>query len=179
VGDESSDKRATIIALITALLGLSTALIECSAKNAEAARRAEADTSAKQSAEQASAATDRANRAEAARQKLAEQQDSVRRFMANYASHLQDIKNKQSRLDEISRSRSQEGLGQAQSDLTSSVQSYVKFVKDWRTVHRELASLLDGDVTAMEDAAAVGDLAEIQRHRDVLTKNISRTSKRS
>lgn len=59
----------------------------------------------------------------------------------------------------------------AEAELRESVLAFSKFLDDWRTVHHELDSLLDGDAREMDAAAREGRFADVERRLHILEKN--------
>src|SRR5688500_1945355 len=155
--EPSDDKKfdwVKVIALVTAVVSLIAAGISC--------REASLELAAKQVAEQdAQRARTRAETAETnskqLQQQIDAQLDTIRRFMEFYANYLREIRNAQSRLAEFRSSPGQsERVAGAERDLRASIEAFVKFIQNWRSIQEQLATLLDGDVTRLQLAAARG-----------------------
>jgi len=159
-----------VLGVIAALLALGTAIVQYQDKLREIELRKKADA-------RASEAEASAKREGEAREKLERQQDSIRKFMVNYRAHLLEIKNASSRLRRTRASQIQdkippEQIRQIEEDFTVRVTAFIKFLNDWREVHRALRALLNGDADALAAAAKARDVTEMETRSEILERNI-------
>lgn len=159
-----------VVGLIAALLGLLTAYVQYRDRLAEIELRKKADT-------RATEAESRAKQEREVREKLERQQDSIRKFMVNYRGHLLEIKNASSRLRAAKASQVQDKIPQdkireLEENVAIRVMAFIKFLNDWREVHRGFRPFLNGDADALAAAAKARDVAEMEKRSELLEKNV-------
>ena len=146
---------ATILSIVTTLIAVDQHL---SAK-AEAASRLEAEAAA-------SAARAAQQQAEQRTKELEAEQDSMRKFLINYAAHLTEIRSALSRFKEVQTESAEE-------DVWASISSFIDFVEKWRRVQPILGALLNGTVNELRAAAGTKDKDKVSALSRQLEKSLS------